>query len=291
MDISSKRKRFWVILFSGIALVAVVVLASGLPSLDLDYERRPLPQLPRAEEREGAPPPSSPIAEYVFRVLFTVAGALLPFAIIIYLVSPEARKRLLRDFIALLIVLLPLYLLSRAQPGTLESIGDVQVPQAAPEDLPPAPDVALEPRPQQWLTLVVTIGIALLAAALLVGVGWMIWRRRQRPSPSLDKLAQGAQDAIDAIEDGADLKGTISRCYFEMMQALKEQRGIQRERAMTPREFEAELEGLGVPTTQVRRLTRLFEAVRYGDKHLGEEEERQAIISLTSVVRFCRGSS
>jgi hypothetical protein len=59
---------------------------------------------------------------------------------------------------------------------------------------------------------------------------------------------------------------------------------------MTPREFEMRLEEAGIPTTQVRRLTRLFEEVRYGDKRLGEQEERQAIVSLTSIVRFCRSA-
>lgn len=291
MDISTGRKRFWFILFSAVAITAVVILASGLRSLDLSYEGGQLPQLPQSEEREELPPPSTRGFELVFRVLLMAAVALLPFAIILYLFSPQARRRLLRDLIALLIVLLPLYLLWRGQPETLESIGDFEVLQAPSEELPPAPDVTLAPQPQQWLSLVVTIGIALLVAGLLVGLGWMIWRRRQRPSPSLDRLAQGAQDAIDAIEEGADLKDTITRCYFEMMQALREHRGIKRQRAMTPREFEVELENLGVPTTQVRRLTRLFEAVRYGEKHLGAEEERQAIVSLTSVVRFCRSGS
>lgn len=287
----SKRNRTWYILLSIVAMSAIVILAGGVSNFDMTSEGQLLPSLPRPEEGAEGAAPATPILEVAFRVLFTVAGALLPFAIILYLISPEARKRLLRDLIALLIVLLPLYLLWRAQPGTFETIGGIQAPQAEPQELPPAPDVTFEPRPQQWLILVVTIGVALLVSALLVGLGWMIWRRRQRPSPSLDQLAQEAQDAIDAIEGGADLKDTVTQCYFEMMQALEEQRGIKRQRAMTPREFEAELEKLGVPTTQVRRLTRLFEAVRYGDKHLGAEEERQAVISLTSIVRFCRSAS
>lgn len=288
----NKRKRLWIILFSGLAGVAVIVLASGLSGLDMTYEGRQLPQMPRGEEQQtGEAPPPSPILEVAFRVLFTVAGALLPFAILLYLISPQVRKRVLRDLIALLIVMIPLYLLWRFQPEAAETLGDVQVPQPVPQDIPPTPDVAYTPEPRQWLILAATIAVALLLAALLVGLGWYIWRRRQRPSPSLDRLAQEAQEAIDAIEAGADLKDTVTKCYFEMMQVLKEQRGVQRQRAMTPREFEAELEGLGVPTTQVRRLTRLFEAVRYGDKQLGEQEERQAVISLTSIVRSCRSTS
>jgi Flp pilus assembly protein TadB len=139
--------------------------------------------------------------------------------------------------------------------------------------------------------VVATVVVALVGAALIAAVARAIWRRRQRPSTSLDQLAEQAQDAIDAIEAGADLKDTVTRCYFEMVQVLREERGIQRQRAMTPREFEARLEEAGIPTAQVRRLTRLFEEVRYGDKSLGDEEERQAVISLTSIVRFCRSAS
>jgi len=288
----SKRKRLWLILFSGLAIAAVVILAGGLSGLDMTYEGSQLPRMPRVEEQQqGETPPPSRVLEIAFRVLFMVAGALLPFALLLYIVSPQVRRRVLRDLIALLIVMIPLYLLWRFQPDATDTLGDLQMPQATPQDIPPTPDVAYAPEPRQWLILAATIGVALLLAALLVGLGWYIWRRRQRPSPSLDKLAQEAQDAIDAIEAGADLKDTVTKCYFEMMQVLKEQRGVQRQRAMTPREFEAELEGLGVSTTQVRRLTRLFEAVRYGDKQLGEQEQRQAVVSLTSIVRSCRSTS
>ncbi len=290
MDMS-KRKRRWFILSSSVAVVAIVILASGLSTLDLDYEGQRLPRMSGEEESPERPPPSTHIMDRSLRILFRIAGALLPFAIIYYLISPEARKRVLRDLIALLIVLLPLYLLWRVQPGTSEVLGDLQLPQAPSQDLPTAPDVAFTPQPRQWLILVATIAVALLLAALLVGLAWTIWRRRRRPSTSMDKLAQEAQDAIDAIEAGANLRDTVTRCYVEMMQVLKEERGIQRQRAMTPREFEAQLEELGIPTTQVRRLTRLFEEVRYGHKHLGEQEERQAVISLTSIVRFCRSVS
>ncbi len=287
-----KRKRLWLILFSGLAVTAVAILASGLSDLDMTYEGHQLPRVPRGEEQQqGEAPPPSRLLEISFRVLFTVAGALLPFAILLYLVLPQVRRRVLRDLIALFIVMIPLYLLWRFQPEATETLDDFQMPQATPQDIPPSPDVAYVPEPRAWLILAATIGVALLLAALLVGLGWYIWRRRQRPSPSMDKLAQEAQEAIDAIEAGADLKDTVTKCYFEMMQVLKDQRGVQRQRAMTPREFEAELEGLGVPTAQVRRLTRLFEAVRYGDKQLGEQEERQAVVSLTSIVRSCRSTS
>lgn len=220
-----------------------------------------------------------------------MSAALLPFAIVFYLVAPEARKRLLRDLITLLVTLLLVTLLWRGRPALAPIIDDLQRPQAAPEDLLPAPDVAAAPEPQPWFVLFLTIGIAVFLAAVVVGLGWVIFRRRERSATPLDRLAQQAEEAIDTLEAGGDLKDTVTRCYLEMMQVLKEERGIQRQRAMTPREFEARLEEVGIPTHQVRRLTRLFEQVRYGDKRLGQQEERQAIISLSSIVRFCRSAS
>jgi len=286
------RKRSWLILFALAAIAAIVILASGLQDLDLSYDGQSLPTMPREEGPVSTPDREAGRFDLLVRGFFIVAGAILPFAIILYLASPGARKRLLRDFIALFVLLVPLYLLWRAQPGNLGTEGsDISLPQAAPESLPPAPQVAFEPQPGQWLSVFATIGIALLGAALLVGLAWTIWRRRQRPPTALDELGHQAQDAIDAIEAGADLKDTVMQCYLEMMQVMKEERGIQRQQAMTPREFEARLEEAGIPTTQVRRLTRLFEEVRYGDRHLGEQEQRQAIISLTSIVRFCRSAS
>ncbi len=285
-----QKKRILFILLSVVGTAAIVLLASGLPSLSLDHEGQRLPKMPRQPAEAGGSAPLGGLVSFAVQVFFIIVGAVLPFGVILYLVSPGARKRVLRDLIALLIVLLPLYLLWRAEPGTFEALGAFQPLPAPAEELPPAPEVAYTPEPRQWLLVIVTVAVALVVAAIVIVVGWAIWRRRQRPTPSLDRLAQQAEEAIDAIEAGADLKDTVSRCYVEMMDVLREERGLQRQRAMTPREFEVWLEEAGVPTTQVRRLTRLFEQVRYGNKRLGKEEERQAVVALTSIVRFCRGT-
>jgi hypothetical protein len=73
-----------------------------------------------------------------------------------------------------------------------------------------------------------------------------------------------------------------------MVRILNEQRGIQRRKHMTPREFEIRLEEAGFPGEPVRQLTRLFEQVRYGAKALGAQEERQAVACLTAIVEASR---
>ena len=132
--------------------------------------------------------------------------------------------------------------------------------------------------------------LALLLALVLVGVVRFLLRyRTPQPSP-LAELAEQAEDAVEAIRAGADLRDTVVLCYYRMSQALQEQRGIWRETAMTPREFETYLARSGIPVEHVQRLTRLFEKVRYGAKTIGAEDERQALSSLGAIVEYCRSA-
>jgi hypothetical protein len=80
------------------------------------------------------------------------------------------------------------------------------------------------------------------------------------------------------------------RCYYEMSRVLRQQRGIRRHQAMTPREFATFLEEAGLPTEAVRRLTELFEQVRYGAKSPGRDEGAQALACLETIVEFCRSA-
>jgi len=180
--------------------------------------------------------------------------------------------------------------LTRAQVGpTAEE--QAQFGRASPEPLlPSSPPVEFTPNPPPWLTFVVTIGLAVLVAAVLVGALWFFWRRRQRPTSPLEQLAQEAQDALDALLAGSGVKNTVMRCYLEMARVLNEQRGIRRQRDMTPREFEHRLRDVGLPGEPVHELTRLFEEVRYGSKAPNEGEERQAIACLRAIVEACRSS-
>ncbi|OGF54139.1 MAG: hypothetical protein A2Z21_07130 [Candidatus Fraserbacteria bacterium RBG_16_55_9] len=82
------------------------------------------------------------------------------------------------------------------------------------------------------------------------------------------------------------------RCYHEMSRILSEHRGIRRKRAMTPREFERHLEQVGLRSEHIRKLTRLFEEVRYGaNKKSGEQEEREAVVCLEAIARAYGGAS
>ena len=65
-----------------------------------------------------------------------------------------------------------------------------------------------------------------------------------------------AQAAIDDLESGVDLRNVILRCYCQMEDALKKQKGLKRHKGMTPREFETSLSGFGIPEQPLIILTR-----------------------------------
>jgi 4-amino-4-deoxy-L-arabinose transferase-like glycosyltransferase len=285
------RKRIGVLLFSGLAIAAIVLLAAGLSDLELQ-PGRPLARREQAEEALrlfSTEIPGADILGYAFVVLYYLAVLLLPFAIIYVIISPEARKRVLRS-LGLLMWFIALFLVMRARPELFEELqvepGGAPLPSGANLRL-----VEFAADYPSWAVPLATVGLAVLAAAAMVGVAWYVWRRSRPPAGSLEQLAREAQDAIDALQAGADVKDTVMRCYFEMSRVLREQRGIEREEAMTPRVFEASLKDAGLPDREVEQLTRLFESVRYGARPPGEQEEQQAIACLEAVVQACRGAS
>ena len=286
-----ERRKLWMLLLLGMATAALILLSTALTGLEL------LPGQPFTLGRElsggtggSVTLPGAEVFALLFRAVTALFVSLLPVAIIYFIVSPEFRKRVLRDFLPMLLLFLMLYLLMRSSPDFLRRAEEGQPLESLAERFPEAPTPEFSATPPQWLVVVANLVLALLIAALVVGAVWLLWRlRRQRVSP-LERLAQEAREAIEAIQAGADLKNTVMRCYYEMSQVLREQRGIRRQRATTPREFERQLEQLGLPGEQVRQLTRLFEKVRYGAKTVDEDEARQAIACLTVIVEFCRSS-
>jgi hypothetical protein len=125
---------------------------------------------------------------------------------------------------------------------------------------------------------------------LITILAWGIYRAsREAAGDATARLADEAQDALDALLAGGNIRDTVIRCYIQMTQVLAKERNVRREEAMTPREFqEILLTKLKLPETPVRRLTNLFEAVRYGDYRPGKREEMEAIDSLTAIAAACK---
>ena len=80
----------------------------------------------------------------------------------------------------------------------------------------------------------------------------------------------------------------ILRCYFEMTNAIKLEHGISREKNLTVREFEQQLDEQGFPSQPVHNLTVLFEKVRYGIHTRSDEDADLALESLGAIIRYCK---
>lgn len=282
----AKYKRTWVIFFAGLAVAAMMLLSAGISGLELQPGRPlVLEQIAPNALPGSVPEDISPLEEFlrtVWSLAAVVCAVLLPFSIIHFILSPQARKRVLRDLL-LLAAFLIIYSLALLRVGQMAGVSEAQASAA------PATDqaVAAFTPPSDWLTVWVSLG---LAGVVVVG-GWLAWcRLRPRPAP-LSQLALQAQAAIAQLRAGSDLKNTVIRCYFEMSQVLSDRQGIRRPSDMTPREFEQRLAATGLPTEHVQRLTRLFEAARYSAETPGEREEREAVACLTAIVQACQPPS
>jgi hypothetical protein len=288
------RRQIWILISLGIAVAAILALAASLSQVEFS-PGEPFAfgaGMPVRPPPGGMSPELPPALRLLLRGLLLLTLALIPFSIFYLIISPSARKRFLQNMIVFGVFLAFIYLLrQQMKPGEREddlfaNLGRMPA-GAVGAGRPPAEFSGAAP---EWLVILVSFILAALVVAISIGVIWAIVRSRRRPAPELPliELAQQAEEARETIEAGGDLRDTVIRCYMEMNRVVRDARGLQRERAMTPREFEDRLEHAGLPGEPVRDLTRLFEEVRYGAKALGPWEGRRAVACLTAIAEACR---
>jgi len=278
-------KKNWRYLTLSIALVAMFVLGSSISSLDLEAGT-----LFNRETIEELTVLLSQFSEYrgIFIACFAIVPILfLAFALIQqtrYQPMPAARRNNILAVLLQLIFLVLAFLVIRRKILEDEnnpfSAGQLQPPEITfngeldriPVNIPES--------------LAFLVGFTLLGLIVLL----ILWftRKRAKPSNVFQKIELEAINAISEIDDGADLRNVILRCYYEMNQAVETQRGIKRADGMTPREFENQLVLLGIPQEPVLQLTRLFEDVRYGEKDMGSETEDLARKCLSAIASATR---
>jgi hypothetical protein len=292
-----KPNKLQILILLGIAIAAIIILAAGLPNLKL-LPGQPF-SLPFFGERTPAEPgqyetlPGGEFLLSLVRGLIIMLALLIPVTVILAIVFPKFRKSVLQRLLSVILLLVCLYALMRLRPDIFSIAEEVPIPDQAGQSaqLPPISPTELVSEPPQWLTPVASLCLALPFAALLIGLAVRLLSRRQRhPKSPLEQLAQEAEDAIFQLRAGSDLKNTVIRCYAEMTRVLAEQRGIRRKESMTTREFEEYLRALNLPDAPIKRLTRLFEDVRYGTVVPGAKEEQQAISSLAAIAEACKKS-
>lgn len=276
-----KGKHFTVfLLFTAVA--SVLLLSSGLSTTEMSKEWN---LFERDNENLGAGNADSindllsrlpTIPDTVLQILYLTGIIILPLLILFSLFSPKTRRMILQE-------------IKRALPFAIWImafaflIGRLRFDQLAPPTTASALD---NPPVPSWITnppLLVTIAIGMSLAGLVVGLAWLVWRY-VKPKDPLEKLAFEAIATIDEIESGADLTNAIIECYARMCQVLRRERKITRAQGMTPTEFARKLEQFGLAGVQAKRLTRLFEKVRYGQFEATEKERREAISCLEAIV-------
>lgn len=239
------------------------------------------------QSAEAANPFGGEIPEDDVYLLARILGILLIISfvtsIVMLFVSKEARKRFLRW-----IILAALFTLIYSFPRPGDQGGTTIPPEESIINLTPfvgeisGGEAVFTEQITQAPNWVVTI-LSFIVSILLLGI-IVFFALRKKPQKPLDKVAEEAQKAIDAIGTGANFKDIIIRCYHEMSQALAVEQNLTRNEEMTPREFKRILINHGFPKNEVDKLTNLFEKVRYGSIQPSKDDEVIAISSLKAIL-------
>jgi hypothetical protein len=291
------RSKALVLLAGLAALGALVLVSASLGHLNLGPGRE-LPVVEREAKPEsekgieGLMIPGGSGEEIFLRAVYIAVLVLLPVSIVALLISPEMRKRVLARLIPWLLLLTYLVLVrdrTQAPESAGAAVASGDSSGLAGGGRPTVAFDATPPKSVLWGTRM-AVGVALALGT--GGALWLVWRvTRRRDKGPLAQVAEQARNAIGELHAGGDVRNVILRCYFEMGRVLAEEKGVARESAMTPREFVRSLTAMGLPELAVRRLTRLFEDVRYGARVTGDQEEGEATASLTAIVDAARSAA
>jgi hypothetical protein len=151
-----------------------------------------------------------------------------------------------------------------------------------------APAVFVPSEISPVFSYLVSFGSALLVLIVVWGVyrGWQKYAAGSRTEP-LSEIARIARSSLKDLSAGRDSGDVIIDCYARMSEVVSARRQLQRSVAMTPHEFALRLEQAGLPRDAVRKLTGLFEVVRYGDRKSSHRDVDEAVSCLTAILRYC----
>lgn len=289
-----KQSKTFVLLAGILGMTVLFYTASGLS--DMRFQ----PPQPLWHEKSGAATAVPRILTSISigfqetplweKITFFALIALL-FVILLLLLNPETRKRVIALLIRTVVTFLALVwlmkntgknqlpftaLLEPASPSVVGELGEVQAPIYTPPSIPP---------------LVIYL-LSLLLALGLVFLFWRLWQWNLQLHPQISparEIADIARDTMQHLSRGQNLEDAIIECYVRMNETVNNRRGLRRMQDMTPTEFARRLESMGLPAVAVRRLTTLFERIRYGGKASTLDDVRDAKACLGSIVQACEG--
>lgn len=211
-------------------------------------------------------------------------------AIILLIIDPELRKRLLVRLVRLGLAMALIWYIFTHTKGrdTFDQLLSVP-PVAGIASGPVAPGVSgpvfVPPQISPWLVFAISFAIGLV----LVAVGWLVYTRRMKSKNSLvkDEVASIARNALEGLQPGRNWDDAIVQAYVRMNEVVGAERGLVRPPGSTPAEFARRMERIGLPGEAVRSLTGLFEAVRYGGKTSSRADRDLAAAALSAIVHYC----
>lgn len=294
----TKHEKYRLLLLMAGVAILLLFLAASITRIKMQ-PGNPFPLAwKQAPQAQGAPFGNGNWILVLIRGVLILCAISVPIYIFINLLTPKGRRRLLKGLIQLSVLFLILYLLFNLVESANKRNKELPTEQpnyAVGEGMQPSEGltgVYEQPvtNPPPWLDVGICLGLAFILAILITVLAWGIYKAtRENAGDARARLADEAQDALDALQAGGNIRETVIRCYIQMTQVLAKERNIRREEAMTPHEFQQILlTKMKLPEIPVQRLTSLFEAVRYGDYHPGKREELEAIDSLTAIAEACR---
>lgn len=284
----SKREKILLIPAISIALLALIFLAAGFPKVELrpgtvyftegDVDQGDFYSPEVLEMRDDMQ------ANYNLLLVLALLGPII-LLVLILIFMPRARKLVFRNIIILLgWAVAVYYVFTRETTAPIsESEGEAEF-ELFVQDLPEVPQSPLPEFVSDSPNWVVYM-IGFIFILLLLSAVYFFYVRSQKQEDEMELLAEEAQVALNEIQSGLDLRNAILRCYVEMSKILQRERGIQRKKWMTPREFERRLLSSGLPEEPVQNLTYLFEFVRYGGADPSKDQENLAIQCLASIAQ------
>jgi len=276
-----------ILILGGISILVLIYLIASLSGLVL----QPAKPFAYIENSVDIPIGARPNWNGLIYLIY-IAVALL--VVLFFLLPPDQKKKLLLGLARLAIIGLLIFILfSRLGPG--QTPGPRQNPTdqfyrirtPGPTATPPPgnpPAVYTPPGIPPWTSYLVTLLILVVIAG---GWGWMVWRTRKNRAP-YQELAEIARSALAEIDEGKDWGNAILNAYHRMNHAVGMWHGIHRQAGMTPAEFADFLSAAQLPSEAVRRLTLLFEQVRYGSKRSTQAEIQEAVECLTAIMNYCQ---
>jgi len=284
------ENKLWVIVIAFLALAALAGLASGLESVPFNNAQ---PLTFNTARGEGIN--AGEILETWQEIPFWMqAGVWLSIFFLVILIgallSAENRKLLLRAIFRAAVTYWVLYFLftkygdeltltamNILSPGSNQPISGNNTP----------PPVFTPTTSMVWISYALSI-LIVLASVFVTWRTYKFWVSLHAGNDSpIKDLADIARASIRDLNTGRDSTDVILNCYYRMSDVVADKRDMQRKASMTASEFAAKLEQAGLPGDAVRRLTRLFESVRYGGKRSDQKDINEAVACLNTILQYC----